>query len=74
MAMWGIGMRYATTPRREGTRPKMGRSNGFGPVAYVEPALATPGVKLEVSILGDPRAAQVVAAPLYDAGNARLRA
>ncbi|MHA1600148.1 MAG: glycine cleavage T C-terminal barrel domain-containing protein, partial [Alphaproteobacteria bacterium] len=49
----------------------VGKSLAF---AYVEPALATPGTKLDVVILGEPRAAQVVAEPLYDAGNVRMRA
>ena len=42
--------------------------------AYVEPAYAAPGTELEVAILGDPRRARVVAEPLYDPENARLRA
>ncbi len=47
------------------------RSLGF---AYVEPALAAPGSELEIDLLGAPRAATVLAEPVYDPGNARLRA
>jgi dimethylglycine dehydrogenase len=48
----------------------VGKSLAF---AYVEPALATPGTTLEVAILGEPRPAEVVAEPLYDPSNARVR-
>ena len=48
----------------------VGKSLAF---AYVETDLTTPGTKLEVTILGDPRTAQVIAEPLYDANNARMR-
>jgi dimethylglycine dehydrogenase len=47
-----------------------GRSLGF---AYVEPALAAPGTAFEIDLLGAPRAATVLAGPVYDPDNARLR-
>ena len=46
-----------------------GRSLGF---AYVPTALAAPGQQLEVELLGDRRAATVLAAPVYDPANERL--
>ncbi len=49
----------------------VGQSIAF---AYVEPAYAAPGTGLEVTILGDARPARVLAEPLYDPENARLRA
>ncbi|SVD99065.1 uncharacterized protein METZ01_LOCUS451919, partial [marine metagenome] len=48
----------------------VGQSIAF---AYVEPAFAEPGTTLEVLILDQPRAVTVVAEPLYDAKNERLR-
>ncbi|MEE2980217.1 MAG: FAD-dependent oxidoreductase [Pseudomonadota bacterium] len=48
----------------------VGQSIAF---AYVEPAFAEPGTTLEVRILDQPRAVTVVAEPLYDAKNERLR-
>ena len=42
--------------------------------AFVEPQFAAPDTKLEISILGRRRTAQVVADPLYDPQNERLRA
>ncbi len=48
-----------------------GKSLGF---AYVEPALAAPGSGFEIDLLGAPRAATVLAEPIYDPQNARLRA
>jgi len=47
------------------------KSLGF---AYVEPAFAAHGTRLTVEILGTPRGATVLAEPVYDPGNARLRA
>ena len=49
----------------------VGQSLAF---AYVEPALAEPGTALAVSILGEERPARVLAGPVYDPENARLRA
>ncbi|MCH7931010.1 MAG: GcvT family protein [Proteobacteria bacterium] len=49
----------------------VGQSIAF---AYVEPAHAAPGTEIEVAILGDPRRARVVAEPLYDPNNEKLRA
>ncbi|MFO1059256.1 MAG: FAD-dependent oxidoreductase [Dongiaceae bacterium] len=49
----------------------VGRSLAF---AYVEPALAAPGTRLELLILGETRPAEVLAGALWDPGNARLRA
>ena len=37
--------------------------------AYVQPAAAAPGTQLDVLLLGEPRAAVVLDAPLYDAAN-----
>ena len=42
--------------------------------AFVEPEFANPNTELEISILGMRRSAQVVADPLYDPRNERLRA
>jgi dimethylglycine dehydrogenase len=42
--------------------------------AYVDPAFAEPGCRFEVSILGQRRAASVLAEPAYDPANARMRA
>ncbi len=42
--------------------------------AFVEPEFSAPDTELEISILGRRRAAQVVADPLYDPRNERLRA
>ena len=42
--------------------------------AYVEPQLAEPGTGLEIPILGERRGARVLAQPLYDPKNERLRA
>ena len=47
------------------------KSLGF---AYVEPEFATPGSTFEVDVLGKPRLATVLAQPVYDPANARLRA
>ena len=48
-----------------------GRSLGF---AYVEPHLAAPGTTFSIDILGEPRAATVLAEPAWDPQNERLRA
>jgi len=54
-------------------------SGGFGhtlglslAMAYLPVALASPGTKLEVAILGQQRSAAVVKQPLYDPANERL--
>ena len=49
----------------------VGQSIAF---AYVEPDCAEPGSALEIAILGERRAARVLAEPLFDARNRRLRA
>ena len=49
----------------------VGRSIAF---AYVDAAHAAPGTALKIEIVGERRAAEVLAAPLHDPGNARLRA
>ena len=49
----------------------VGKSLAF---AYVEPAFAAPGNTVEVAILGQPRRAEVLPAPIYDPDNARMRA
>ena len=49
----------------------VGRSIAF---AFVEPDLAAPGTGLEIAVLGRRRAATVLAEPLYDPGNERLKA
>ena len=41
--------------------------------AYVEPEFAAPGAELEVTILGDQRAAKVLGEALYDPRNLRLK-
>ena len=48
-----------------------GKSLAF---AYVEPAYAAPGTHLSTEVLGTPRRATTLAEPVYDPGNARLRA
>ena len=47
------------------------KSLGF---AYVEPDFATPGVCFDIELLGERRAASVLAEPVYDPANERLRA
>lgn len=48
-----------------------GKSLGF---AYVERAVAEPGTRIEIDLLDDRRPATVLAAPVHDPANARLRA
>jgi dimethylglycine dehydrogenase len=48
-----------------------GKSLAF---AYVDPGFETPDTKLEVELIGDRYPATVLAAPVYDPENARLRA
>ena len=47
------------------------KSLGFG---YVEPQCAAPGTELTIGLLGDRRKAQVIAEPVHDPANERLRA
>ena len=42
--------------------------------AYVEPNLAAPGSQVEIEMLGERRKAEVLAAPVYDPTNERLKA
>ena len=49
----------------------VGQSIAF---AFVEPDLAAPGTELEIAILDRRRGARVLAEPLYDPGNERLKA
>jgi dimethylglycine dehydrogenase len=49
----------------------VGKSIAFG---YVPPGLSDPGTKLEVEILGQKRPAEVVATPLYDPANQKMKA
>ncbi len=51
--------------------PASGKSLAF---AYVKPECASPGTALSVSILGDRRAARVLAGPVLDPDNRRLKA
>ena len=48
----------------------VGQSIAF---AYVEPAFAAPGTSFEVPLLGQSRKATVLAEPLYDPANERMR-
>ena len=48
-----------------------GKGLGF---AYVEPAFTAPGSSFELDILGERRKATVLAEPIYDPANERLRA
>ena len=41
---------------------------------YIEPRLSAPGTTFAIDLLGEPRAATVLAGPVYDPGNERLRA
>jgi len=59
----------------------MTSSGGYGhrteksiALGYVPPALAAPGTKLEVEVLGKKLAAEVAAMPLYDPKNERMKA
>ncbi len=58
----------------------MTSSGGYGhrveksiALGYVPPELTAPGTKLEVEVLGKKLAAEVVAMPLYDPSNARMK-
>jgi dimethylglycine dehydrogenase len=48
----------------------VGKSLAF---AYVAPDFVRPGAKMEVEILNDRRPATVLAAPVYDPANQRLK-
>lgn len=50
---------------------RSGKSLAF---AYVQPDHAEPGTEMTCWLLGEPRKAVVLAEPVYDAGNAKLRA
>jgi dimethylglycine dehydrogenase len=50
---------------------RVGKSIAFG---YVPPALTDPGTKLGVEILGEMRPAEIVATPLYDPANEKMKA
>ena len=50
---------------------RVGKSIAFG---YVKPGLNEAGTKLEVEILGEKRPAEVVAMPLYDPTNEKMKA
>jgi dimethylglycine dehydrogenase len=59
----------------------MTSSGGYGhrtgasiALGYVPPSLAAPGTRLEVEVLGKRLAAEVVAMPLYDPKNERMKA
>jgi dimethylglycine dehydrogenase len=50
---------------------RVGKSIAFG---YVTPGLTDPGTKLEVEVLGQKLPAEVVATPLYDPANQKMKA
>jgi dimethylglycine dehydrogenase len=59
----------------------MTSSGGYGhrvarsiALGYIKPELAQPGTRLEVEVLGKKLPAEVVAMPLYDPGNERIKA
>ncbi len=66
-----VGDRVVGVTTSGGYGHAVGKSLAF---AYVEPALAAPGSELEIVILGESRRATVVAEPLYDPQNERMRA
>ncbi len=49
----------------------VGKSLAFG---YVDPALANEGQTLEVAIYDEPKAARIIAQPIFDPANQRPRA
>jgi dimethylglycine dehydrogenase len=62
-------------------RVGMTSSGGYGhrvarsiALGYIKPELAQPGTRLEVEVLGKKLPAEVVAMPLYDPGNERIKA
>jgi dimethylglycine dehydrogenase len=50
---------------------RTGKSIALG---YVPPSLAAPGTRLEVEVLGQKLAAEVVSMPLYDPKNEKMKA
>ena len=50
---------------------RVGKSIALG---YIKPELAQPGTKLELEVLGKKLPAEVVAMPLYDPANERIKA
>jgi len=65
------GDEYAGVTTSGGYGHATGKSLGFG---YVDPKLAGPGTELKVSLLGERLRAVVLADPVYDPANERLRA
>ncbi|MFK5953751.1 MAG: FAD-dependent oxidoreductase [Desulfobacterium sp.] len=66
---------------KDGERVGITSAGGYGhrvdksiALGYITPELAVPGTKLEVEILGRMRAAEVVAMPLYDPKNEKMKA
>jgi dimethylglycine dehydrogenase len=64
----------------DGTRIGMTSSGGYGhrveksiALGYVKPEYARPGTKMDVEVLGRLRSAEVVAMPLYDPENERMK-
>jgi dimethylglycine dehydrogenase len=58
----------------------MTSSGGYGhridksiALGYVPPAFSSPGTTLEVEVLGKKHAAEVVAMPMYDPKNIRMK-
>ncbi|MBF0260016.1 MAG: aminomethyl transferase family protein, partial [Desulfamplus sp.] len=65
---------------KDGVRVGITSAGGYGHrvdksicLGYIAPELAVPGTKLEVEILGRMRAAEVVAMPLYDPKNEKMK-
>ena len=67
----GDGERIVGVSTSGGYGYAVGKTLAF---AYVEPQLAQPGSKVEIEILGQRRAASVLAGPVYDPRNERLKA
>ena len=72
---WGYNGIY-----KDGTRVGMTSSGGYGhrvaksiALGYVPPELSVPGTKMDVEILGKLYPAEVVAMPLYDPENERMK-
>ena len=66
---------------KDGNRVGITSAGGYGhrvdksiALGYITPELAVPGTKLKVEILGRMRAAEVVAMPLYDPKNKKMKA
>ena len=73
---WGYnpifnGDEYVGMTSSGGYGHRIEKSIAFG---YVPPALTDLGTKLEVEILGEKRPAEVVAMPLYDPTNKKMKA